>query len=292
MKPLAESSIKLFLLWLIGYPLVSALVSVILAGPVAAAEGGTFSDAFLFLLMVMTLTGIPLTPWAPQGTGGIIITLLLSMLCILVVCVFIGLSAGPLLDPLVDALGLTPASNAKALRKHLLVYFCGWPTLCIVFSAVLGGILAAAEDWPFVDGFVLALGECTLTGVTLPSTPPPTTASGKVFGLILGVFSQALLGIFIAVGSVPLLGFGLTFDGSPVLPWVPFLLNSEQKEALLSSRGGRRRDQVAPTPTAKETATRGAEDAPKRVNFATETAVVSFKPGSGEEPASGGEASR
>ena len=41
------------------------------------------------------------------------------------------------------------------------------------------------------------------------------------------------LGVIIAVGSVPLLGFGLTFDKAPLLQKMPFLLNSEQKKSML-----------------------------------------------------------
>jgi len=250
MGPKVESGIKLFLLWLIGYPAVGALISLILAGPVAAAEGGSFGDAFLFLLMVMTITGIPLTSWAPTGVGGIVITLLMAIPVITVLCVFIGLSAGPLLDPFVDALGLTPKRGGESVRKHGFVYVCAFPALCLLFGAVFGGCLAAAEGWPFVDGFVMALGEVTLTNVVLPGTPPPATAAGQVVGLIVGVFAAAILGIFIAVGSVPLLGFGLTFDASPMIPWVPFLLNAEQKAELLKPS----KVKVAPTPTGKDSA--------------------------------------
>merc|ERR1712216_1079935 len=104
-------------------------------------------------------------------------------------------------------------------------------------SIIFGGILSACESWPFVDGFVLALGEVTNTQVALPNTPPPATTAGKAFGLVLGVLSAAILGIFIAVGSVPLLGFDLSFEKSPFVRLVPAVLNAEQKEEILGSMG-------------------------------------------------------
>ena len=56
-----ESGLKILALWLLAYPLVSALVSGIVAGPIAATEDVTFGTAFLFSFMGMTLCGIPLT---------------------------------------------------------------------------------------------------------------------------------------------------------------------------------------------------------------------------------------
>ena len=100
-----------------------------------------------------------------------------------------------------------------------------------------------------MDGFVLALGEVTNTKVALPGTPPPGTAAGKVVGLILGILSIAILGTFIAVGSVPLIGFDLTFNESPVLRAIPWVLNAEQKESLSTNRAPAKNSQIAPRPT-------------------------------------------
>ena len=118
MSPMLESGLKLVFLWVVLYPIVGALVSFVFAGPVAAAEDtASFGDAFLFLLMLMTLTDIPLTAWAPTGTTGIVITLLMSIIQILVLCVFVGVSAGPCLDPFLDAFGLVPRASGTAVRS-------------------------------------------------------------------------------------------------------------------------------------------------------------------------------
>ena len=125
-----------------------------------------------------------------------------------------------------------PHPNRTLCSLQLAFYVLFFPCMCLFAALVLGGILAAAEDWPFVDGFVLALGEVTNTGVALPNTPPPDTVGGKIVGLFVGIASAAILGIFIAIGSVPLLGYELAFIESPITRTTAFLLNSEQKEKL------------------------------------------------------------
>ena len=51
------------------------------------------------------------------------------------------------------------------------------------------------------------LAEVTGAGLTLEGTPAPHSFLGKLIGLWVGIVAQAILGLFIAVGSVPLLGF-------------------------------------------------------------------------------------
>ena len=68
MGPKLESGLKMLFLWLFAYPGISALLSLLLAGPIAAAEGTSFANGFLFSLMAMTLTGIPITGFVPGST--------------------------------------------------------------------------------------------------------------------------------------------------------------------------------------------------------------------------------
>ena len=79
MRPIVESGLKLVVLWWIIYPAAACMFSAIFAGPVAAAEDANYEDCFLFFLMAFTLTAIPLTPWVPTGTGGIVITLITAI---------------------------------------------------------------------------------------------------------------------------------------------------------------------------------------------------------------------
>jgi len=108
-----------------------------------------------------------------------------------------------------------------------------FPSVCIVFAAVAGGILAVAEGWAWVDGFVMVLGEATLTGITNPGTPPPKVAGGKIVAVFIAVIAQGIMGMTIALGSVPLLGFDLSFDKSPLKHVALWVFNSEQKGKLV-----------------------------------------------------------
>ena len=231
MGPKLESLLKMLVLWLVVYPVKSAIVSLILAGPISAAESCSFEDAFLFSLMGMTLTDVPLTSFAPAGAGGIIIAIVAGVLQVTLFILFLGLTAGPMIDPWVDFFGVADVTTAH--RKFLLFCLVIYPTAAAFFAALLGGPMAAAEGWPFADGFILVLGELTATGVSLGNAVPVTTG-GKVFGLMSGVVAMAFLGLIIAIGSVPLLGFGLTFNESKVVKALGMLvLNGEQREEIL-----------------------------------------------------------
>lgn len=132
-----EALFKIACLWLIGYPSISALMSLVLAGPIAAAEQTQFSTAFLFALTVMTLTGIPLTPFAPAGAGGIAITIVLGVLQMALTTVCVGITAGPMIDPFVDYFGLDDV--ATITRKLCLFCLVGYPVAAVLCSLVLGG---------------------------------------------------------------------------------------------------------------------------------------------------------
>ena len=264
---MTESSLILAALWLVAYPACAASISIPFGGLTALCEEVTFKEGFLFTLMTMTFTDIPLTDFAPTGHGGMAITVVLSIVQLLVLVLFVGLSAGPIADPFVDALRLTPPSAKEAFIKHVSVYVLGFPTICLVWSIVGGGLLAASENWPYVDGFVMVLGEVTATHIVLEDTPPPDTEIGKVVGLYVGIVGVAILACFIAVGGVPLLGFGLTFDRSPIIKRLPWrlVLNSEQKEALGLTTGliTESTDKVAPAAASAVSSTSSSTDVDK-----------------------------
>jgi len=90
-----------------------------------------------------------------------------------------------------------------------------------------------------VDGFVMVLGEVTLTGVKNPDTPPPSGDGGQVVAVFIAVVAQSILGIVIALGSVPLLGFDLAFDDSPLRQVAIWVFNSEQKKGTTRKAGER-----------------------------------------------------
>jgi hypothetical protein len=221
-------------------------VSLILALPIAQAEGCSFEDAFWFSLMGMTLTDVPLTNFAPAGAGGLVIALIAGVLQVTLFIFCVGLTAGPMIDPWVDFFGIADVKTAH--RKFLPFCLIIYPAAAILFAALLGVPLSLSEGWPIADGFVLVLGELTATPLAWGSTVPATYA-GKVLGLVAGVVAMAFLGLTIAVGSVPLLGFGLTFNESKVVKMLgPLVLNGEQRAEILGK------------PPAKEVAVVPAEE--------------------------------
>ena len=235
-----ESGCRLLFLWFIGFPALAALVAVVFAGPMAAIEDVSFEESFAFLMAVMTVTDIPLTDWAgPTDAGGLILITVVSLVQLALLTVFVGISAGPLLDPFVDCLRLTPESGGGLASRHIIFYSVTFPAVALLFSCLAGGLLAWAEDWPFADGFVMVIGEVTNTHITVEGTPDPDTTAGKVVGLWVGVLAAAIFGMAIAIGSVPLLGHSLEFGRSVCyLDYCPFMLNSEQKEEILNKDEG------------------------------------------------------
>merc|ERR1719231_945389 len=113
----------------------------------------------------------------------------------------------------------------------MLFFWITMPVTFLLFAVILGGLLAVAEDWAFADGFWLVLSEVTNGPALGPVGAAPATFGGKVVSIIAGVSSSALLGIIIAIVSVPMLGFDLSFADSPVVRPL-HLLNAEQREEL------------------------------------------------------------
>jgi len=242
----APSLHRLFSLWLIVFPFKCALFAVIFAGPLALAEETTFAKAFLYLVQVLTGASIPLTPWAPSGKAlGIAIANSMGIIKQLILALHIGLTAGPMIEPVLDwEVGLwrccvdgklfVGRTNAGIYRKTAISWL-NTSLFCVVLSFAAGGILAVAEGWPYWNGVVLVLGEVTSSATVLPNQSKlgPDTTGGIIVGFIVGVLAAAILGIIIAVASVPLLGFDLKFDNTHAVRSKPtMLLTKEQQRRL------------------------------------------------------------
>jgi len=239
----ASSSYRLAVLWLFYFPLVCALLSVIWAGPVALAEGVAFEQAYYWQLQTLTTSSLPLTAWSgPAGAGGIVITNMLAVLHQLILAVFVGLSAGPMIEPMLgrhagscgDKEGtLMVARTFKGFLLKLVVLYVTIALYAVLVSILLGGLLSLAEGWAFEDGFVQTLGAITSSGTTMPNTPVLETTAGWWAGFYVGIVAAAFLGLIIAVASVPLLGIDLSYDASPVVLAAPMLfLSAEQRTRL------------------------------------------------------------
>jgi len=240
-------SAKLAFLWLIVFPSKCVLLATVIGGPIAASEDVDFLDGFLYLLQVLTGAAVPLTSWAgPSGTGGVILSNIVAIARQIILAYHIGISAGPLLEPLLDV-DVPPflrgcmegkflvARTAGEVSKKFGVFFVLVGMVCTFVAAVLGGLLAAAEGWSYEEGFVMALGAVTSANTVLPSTPATlATGGGVFFGLIIGLVASAILGIVIALASVPLLGFDLTWNDTPVAR-APGVLSKEQRERVAAA---------------------------------------------------------
>merc|ERR1711924_580368 len=115
-----------------------------------------------FCIMEITATTTPLTAWAgPAGEGGKILGLLTALMQVTILSIFIGLTAGPLLDPFLEPLRLVPRTTKGFWAKLMLFFWVTMPVTFLMFAFVLGGIYAAVEAESFADGFWLVLSEVT-----------------------------------------------------------------------------------------------------------------------------------
>jgi hypothetical protein len=251
------------------YPLTCVIFSLIWAGPIALAEKAAFLDAFYFELSLFTGSIIPLTNWAPatDGTGSYAIINLLAVAHQMILAFFIGVSAGPMIEGILDWKAgpltrfdpegtlLVPRTKTGLFLK-VIVYYILIVALSVFWAAYWGGLMALAEGWPFLDGFVTALGAITSGLTVLEPSKLPVTGWGLFCAFYIGVMGAAMLGLTIAVASVPLLGVDLSYEDSPVVRIFPMLLlSAEQREKLGivgGCCGGKERDPEEESPKKKE----------------------------------------
>lgn len=253
MGSMLQSAARAGLLWYVIFPLFCILFSIVLGGLMAAAEGIAYGDAFLFCLMELTATTTPLTMWAgPSGESGSLVILIVALVQLVLFSLALGMTAGPLLDPFLEPFMLVPRTGKAFFKKLALFFFVTLPVMFVSVAVVLGGIYAAAEGWPYSDGFWLILGEVTNSPPLGPVGAAPTSPGGKLMALVAGLTSSVIFGLLIAVIGAPLMGFDLSFADSPVVGAFPYLLlNAEQREERAKA-GKSTRSQVAPAlpPTA------------------------------------------
>ncbi|KAK3255889.1 hypothetical protein CYMTET_34952 [Cymbomonas tetramitiformis] len=98
-------------------------------------------------------------------------------------------------------------SEHEALRvcatRISLFIFLAVPIVVIFVSLIVGGVLAAIEDWPFRDGFLYVAGQITCGTNPLVSEVPASTI-GIVLSLFVGIWGLGILSVAIALvgGSI------------------------------------------------------------------------------------------
>lgn len=248
----SSSAYRLFVLWMLYYPLACVIFSLFWAWPIALADKTAYLNAFFFEMSLFTGSIIPLTDWAPptDGTGSFAIVNLLAVAHQVILACFIGVSAGPMIEGLLDIKGgmlmkkidpegtlLIPRTKSGLFLK-MIVFYIIIVVLSIIWAAYWGGFMSLAEGWPFLDGFVTALGVITSGLTVLQPDKFPVTGWGLFCGFYTGVMGAAMLGLTIAVASVPLLGVDLAYDDSPAVRIFPMLLLSAEQREKLGLKGG------------------------------------------------------
>ena len=157
----ASSAYRGLILWIIYFPIACSLVSAIWAGPIAAIEGASFSDAFHWQLQTYTTAALPLTSWGgPTGTAGIILCNITAVFHQIILAIFVGLTAGPVIEPL---LGIGAG-------------VCGDSDGSMMVARTFGGFLKKI--------FLLARkGSATLTSIpTMPKGAAPASTTVEMTG--------------------------------------------------------------------------------------------------------------
>lgn len=242
----SSSFSRLTILWTVYYALVGAAFSAVWAGPIALIESTSYNNAFLFELTLFTGSIFPLTDWVPSdGAGLVIITNLLAVAHQIILAVFVGISAGPMIEGLIEipnlsfVNGVDPegtllvSRTGKGFCIKIVIFYLAILSVCCLFSLLWGGLLAWAEGFAYDDGFVTALGVATSSLTANMPADPPSTILGQICGFYIGVIGAKVLGITIALASVPLLGIDISYDKSPVVRFAPMhFLSKEQRKKL------------------------------------------------------------
>jgi len=87
------------------------------------------------------------------------------------------------------------------LCKATIFIFVLVPTVVIAISVLMGGLLAWEEQWTFEDGFYYVCGNLAQLATPLTNVTPDTDR-GKIFDVLVAVWSLSLAGCFIGfIGS-------------------------------------------------------------------------------------------
>jgi hypothetical protein len=210
---------KLLFLIIIGLPIFALILAAIFGGLLAGIEGWSFQDSFYITLAVLTSTDITVaTVPAPETTVGRLIGCLVGLVSLAVVGGLIGITGGPLLDPIEELLGLNISDGAhergrplrESLWKMFVLIFGGIPAAAMIISAIFGLLLCeveggSAKGWTFHVGFYAVLKEISGTNLDVVSTPTPDTHGGKLMACLVGIWGLSLLSSVVGIMGGPLL---------------------------------------------------------------------------------------
>lgn len=215
-------------------PVAVALTALVFGGLLAAGEGWSYVDGFMYVLRDVLDVDVELTTVTAEGTSGIVWDVFVSFWALGVVIVAfsflyeMALCRRNTLGWAMEKLGLTINEEydedgellvTSQMLKHAtavlaMFVFLVVPILVGSLSVVLGGLLAAIEGWSFRDGALYLISElCNIEGGLVDVHPD--TAFNKFFILIIDCWALAIFGSFV----------GLFVTAGVTKPWVQFELD-------------------------------------------------------------------
>ena len=215
-------------------PVAIALTAIVFGGLLAAGEGWSYVDGFMYVMRDVLDVGIELTKAKVEGTSGIVWDVFISFWALGVVVVAfsfvyeMALCRRNTLGWALEKFGLTIEEEydedgefvvtSKVLKHATVVLtifvFLVIPILVGTLSVVLGGLLAALEGWSFRDGALYLISElCNIEGGLVEAHPE--TTFNKLFIVIIDCWALAIFGSFV----------GLFVTAGVTKPWVQFELD-------------------------------------------------------------------
>lgn len=215
-------------------PVAIALAAIVFGGLLAAGEGWSYVDGFMYVMREVLDVGIELTKAKVEGTSGIVWDVFISFWALGVVVVAfsfvyeMALCRRNTLGWALEKFGLTIEEEydedgefvvtSKVLKHATAVLtifvFLVIPILVGTLSVVLGGLLAALEGWSFRDGALYLISElCNIEGGLVEAHPE--TTFNKLFIVIIDCWALAIFGSFV----------GLFVTAGVTKPWVQFELD-------------------------------------------------------------------
>ena len=209
-------SFSLFVTFLI--PVVVSSVAVVFGGLLAAGEGWSFSDGFLYVIRDVLRMDATLTDAAVTGDGGIVWDCFISFwslgftVVMFSFCFQMALSKRDLFTMLMGKIvrvdmAETYDENGRFIisRKRLLaeskvclVFVLAFiPLLIGLLSVALGGLLAVIEGWSFKDGVLFLIGNmCHVAALT---ETKPDNGFGTMAAIVIDCWATAVLGSFVGM---------------------------------------------------------------------------------------------
>ncbi len=200
-------------------PVVVSSVAVVFGGLLAAGEGWSFSDGFLYVMVDVLGMDVALTDAAPTSDGGIVWDCFISFwslgfaVVMFSFCFEMALCKRDLFRMLLENfvrvdMVETYDENGRFVisRKRLLAesgvclafVLAFVPLLIGTLSVALGGLLAAVEGWSFKDGALFLIGN--MCGIANPLTETkPENGFGKAAAVVIDCWALAVLGSFVGM---------------------------------------------------------------------------------------------